>query len=65
MPTPTDASIACRPIPNAKPFAYATPYWRSGSAIAAWSRPTLPGQSGKMVATFIKTRTRPAAGKAS
>ena len=38
-----------------------TPYWVSGMAIAACTSPTLPGQSGKIVATFISTSTSPAA----
>ena len=62
IPIPTDASIACRPIPNAKPFEYGTPYDTSGSATAACIRPMFPGQSGKIVATFISTSTSPAAG---
>ena len=65
MPMPTDASIACRPIPNAMPCAYATPYLTSGVATAICTRPTLPGQSGKIVATFISTSTSPAAASGS
>ena len=62
-PTPTDVSIVCSPSPNAKPrrvrHAVAE---TSGSATAAWSKPMLPGQSGKIVAMFISTSTSPAAG---
>ena len=34
---------------------------KRGSETAAWTSPTFPGQSGKIVATFISTSTRPAA----
>ena len=44
------------------PFPYATPYPVSADAIATWTRPTLPGQNGKIVTTFISRRTTPAAG---
>ena len=64
-PTPTDISIIWRPIPNANPVVYGTPYETSGSATAAWSRPMFPGQSGKIVATFISTSTSPAGSGAS
>ena len=62
-PTPTDTSIACSPRPKAKPV-------RVGDAVRARAaarppparRPMFPGQSGKIVATFISTSTSPAAG---
>ena len=59
---PTDASIACRPKPYAMPRPYATPYPASADAIATCTRPTLPGQNGKIVTTFISSSTTPAAG---
>ena len=55
---PTDASIACKPEPVRDAVRVRDAVARaSGVAIATCTSPTLPGQSGKIVATFISSST--------
>ena len=57
-PTPRSPAARCR---RRSPARRGRRTATSGSAIAAWTSPTLPGQSGKIIATFISTSTSPAA----
>ena len=64
IPTPTEASIACSPKPNAKPSRVGDAVLRRAASRSRPGRaPTLPGQSGMIVATFISSSTSAAAGQ--